>query len=111
MTTETFTFEFLNRAEAVGVELDQRLRILAEERLQALQEGHTDLIGAAVSLEQPANTTTNFLYEARVVVYGSPEHVAATAKESDPMAALKGAIAGVERQIRERRDKLRDRTR
>jgi ribosomal subunit interface protein len=111
MATEAFTFEFLNRAEALGAELDQRMRTLAEERLQKLQKGHNDLIGAAVSLEQPANATTNFIYEARVVAYARPENVAATATENDPMGALKNALAGVERQIRERRDKLRDRSR
>lgn len=79
--------------------------------LRKLQKGHSDLIGAAVSLEQPAKAETAFIYRARVVAYVRPENVAAVAKEADPMIALKQALSGVERQVRERRDKLRQRTR
>ncbi len=111
MATEEFTFEFLNKVETLGDALEERMRTVAEERLQKLQKGHHDLIGAAVSLDEPAHATSDFIYEARVVAYARPENVAASAKESDPMGALKEAISAVERQIRERRDKLRERAR
>lgn len=111
MATQEFTFEFLNEVQSLGDDLEDRMRTVAEERLQKLQRGHNDVIGAAVSVEQPANSSSDFIYESRVVVYARPENVAANAKMGDPMGALKNAIDGVERQIRERRDKLRERSR
>lgn len=113
MTTQQaeFTFEFLNKAESLGDDLQDRMRTVAHDRLQKLQRGHHDVIGAAVSLEQPVHAATDFLYEARVVAYARPENVAASTKLADPMGALKDAIQAVERQLRDRRAKLRDRSR
>lgn len=107
MSDQEFTFEFLNEIENLGEALDERLYSEAETRLRKLQKGHTDLIGAAVSIEQPAKAQTDFVYRARVVVYIRPENMAAAAQAAEPMGALKEALSGVERQVRERRDKLR----
>ena len=111
MSNQEFTFEFVNETENLGEVLDERLYTEAETRLRKLQKGHTDLIGAAVSLEEPAKAQTNFVYRARVVVYIRPENMAAAAQAADAMGALKEALSGIERQVRERRDKLRQRTR
>lgn len=111
MSDQEFTFEFLNEIENLGEALDERLYSEAETRLRKLQKGHTDLIGAAVSIEQPAKAQTDFVYRARVVVYIRPENMAAAAQAAEPMGALKEALSGVERQVRERRDKLRQSTR
>ena len=56
-----------------------------------------------------AKTETPFLYEVTVVVYSRPEEIAATTKEADPVIALKDTLSAVERQVREKRAKLRDR--
>ncbi len=48
MATEEFTFEFLNKVETLGAALEGRMRALAQERLQKLQKGHQDLIGATI---------------------------------------------------------------
>jgi ribosome-associated translation inhibitor RaiA len=106
-----FTYEFFNEVQNLGDVLNERLQSEAETRLRKLQQGHTDLIGAAVSIEQPAKAETAFLYRARVVVYIRPENLAATAQEGDPLAALKRALSQVERQVREQRDRLRQRSR
>ncbi|MEZ4728126.1 MAG: HPF/RaiA family ribosome-associated protein [Caldilineaceae bacterium] len=111
MAMQEFTFEFLNEVENLGEVLEDRLRTEAETRLRKLQKGHSDLIGAAVSLEQPAKAETDFIYRARVVAYIRPETMAAVAKEADPMVAIKHALSNVERQVREQRDKLRQRSR
>lgn len=108
---QDFTYEFFNEVQNLGDVLNERLQTEAETRLRKLQQGHTDLIGAAVSIEQPAKAETAFLYRARVVVYIRPENLAATAQEGDPLAALKRALSGVERQVREQRDRLRQRSR
>lgn len=108
---QDFTYEFFNEVQNLGDVLNERLQTEAETRLRKLQQGHTDLIGAAVSIEQPAKAETAFLYRARVVVYIRPENLAATAQEGDPLAALKRALSQVERQVREQRDRLRQRSR
>ena len=108
---QDFTYEFFNEVQNLGDVLNERLQSEAETRLRKLQQGHTDLIGAAVSIEQPVKAETAFLYRARVVVYIRPENLAATAQESDPLVALKRALSQVERQVREQRDRLRQRSR
>jgi hypothetical protein len=64
------------------------------------------VIGASVALDQPASGESPYLYQARVVVYARPEHIAATEKGADLHSTLKGALNAVERQVRERRAKL-----
>ena len=45
---------------------------------------------------------------ARVVVYIRPENIAGVAQDETAEKALRGALQAVERQVRERRDKLRE---
>ena len=53
-----------------------------------------------------AKGESSYQYEATVVVYARPENIAATEKEDNPTTALKGALSAVERQVRQKRDKL-----
>lgn len=98
-----FTIEF-NSPFVQEAEAD--LFAMADTKLRQLTEGHRDMRGAAVNIREPAKGEKGFLYEATVVVYSRPEQVAATEKGKDPSIALKGALDGVERQIRQRREKL-----
>lgn len=83
--------------------------VMIEDRLRDLAEGHTDITGAAATIEQPAQgRETNHIFEASIVVYVRPNNVSATEKDSNPELALKGALDAVERQIRDQRKKLRD---
>lgn len=75
----------------------------ADGRLRQLVKGHTDLRGAAVNIRHPAAA----VYEATVVVYGRPDQLSATEKDDDPATALKGALRAVERQVRQRREKMK----
>lgn len=79
----------------------------AEERLKSLAANHTDMTGAAINLRRPASGETAFLHEVTVVIYGRPNHIAATETDATPDQALKGALDAVERQVRERRKKLK----
>jgi ribosome-associated translation inhibitor RaiA len=106
LDTLDFTFEFHTEIPNLRDEFEAELRAEAEHRLLALVEGHTDLIGASVVLEQPARAESSFIYQARVVVYGRPDHVAAVEKDNTLESTLRGAIDAVERQVRERREKL-----
>jgi ribosome-associated translation inhibitor RaiA len=85
-------------------DLAGELRQEAEQRLQALSKGHTDLIGASVALDQPAHGKTGFIYQARIVVYMRQENVYSSEKQETIEGALKGALGAIERQVRERRN-------
>lgn len=100
-----FDFEFHSELDHPA----DHLRDLAERRLRELAAGHTDLIGANVSLEIPAeNRTTTFVYRARVAAFVRPENLAADKQADSAEAALKAALDAIERQVREKRDKLRE---
>jgi hypothetical protein len=60
-------------------------------------------------MEELTGGTTPHRYEVRVVAYMRPEHVVAVEKQETVEGALKGALNAVERQVRELRDKLRER--
>lgn len=83
--------------------------VMIENRLRELAEGHTDITGAAATLEQPAEgRETPYIFEASIVVYVRPNDVSATEKASDPEQALKSALDAAERQIREQRNRLKE---
>ena len=103
--TEEFAFEFFNTTDVE----DEELRQMAEDRLRALTKGHKDLTGAAVSLEPMSGDTTPHLFRARVVVYIRPENIAATEKSDSERGALKGALDAVEKQVRDKRERLGNR--
>lgn len=102
-----FSFEF--RSEVALPELGAMLRLEAERRLRELARGHSDIIGAAVALEELARAPTQSRYLARVVTYARPQSVASVQKGATPTEALEGALGAVERQVREMRDRLRAR--
>ncbi|NIV30155.1 MAG: 30S ribosomal protein S30 [Anaerolineae bacterium] len=104
MTNIEFGFEFYSEIP----DPDGVLRAEAERRLLALTEGHDDLIGASLTLEELTGETTPHCYEATVVVFKRPDNVAATERAETPEGALKGALSAVERQVRELREKLRE---
>jgi ribosome-associated translation inhibitor RaiA len=103
------TFEFYAEVPNLRAALKDELRAEAHGRLQALAADHTDLIGASIALERPAHGASPYLYKVRVVVYARPEHVVATEQGGDLRSTLKGALDAVERQVRERREKLAER--
>lgn len=100
-----FPIEF--RTDITNTDLDYYIMI--EDRLIQLAKGHSDITGAAATLEQPAaGQKTPHIFEATVVVYTRPNNITATEKQDQPELALKGALDAVERQIRQQRNKLRD---
>lgn len=107
MGKQDFHIEFSSELEDEDFEAD--LMAQAEGRLRELASGHDDLIGAAVTLKVPARAETPSLYAATVVAYVRPENVAATEKADVPNAALKGALDAVEKQVRQKREKLSER--
>ncbi len=105
MSQTDFSFEFLSEIE----QPDERLRIEAEQRLRELTEGHKDIIGASVALEELTGSETPHRYQARVVVYMRPNDIAAVEKAPEPRTALQQALTAVEGQVRKYREKLSER--
>lgn len=102
---QDFEFEFYMENSS-NPELAEDLRMEAESRLRDLARGHQDMIGASVAIEKPAKKETDYIFQARVVAYVRPNHIAAVEKGQSPMAALQSALDAVERQVREKRGKL-----
>ena len=80
-----------------------------QQRLQELARGHADMVGAAVSLEKVADTTTYDVHRVRIVVYMRPKDTVVAKQDADAMVALRDALDTLEKQIREARDKLAQR--
>lgn len=103
MTMPEFEFEFYNEVE----HLDEAMREQAEQKLRDLAEGHTDMIGASVAVEEIAESETTKLYQARVIAFIKPKNVVGVEKDRHVEPAIRGALEVVERQIRQLRDKKR----
>jgi len=97
-----FDFEFYSEVEHVG----EDLKIEAEDRLRELGVGYKDMIGASVAVEKTAERESGEIYQARVVAYTKPEHIAAVRKAGNVESALKAALNAVEKQVRKKREKF-----
>ncbi len=105
MMMADFTLEFRNEV-GLPAGVKAQMSSEAERRLRALLEGHTDIVGAEVAVEELTGDTTPHMYEVRVVVYMRPESVFAVEKAETAIGALKGSLSAVERQVRQYRDRL-----
>lgn len=103
MSMTDFEYEFYSK-----VHVDNDVEAKTERRLRDLADGHRDMIGASVAVEQPASGETGHLYRARIRAYVKQDTVVAVEKENSVRAALQGALNAVERQVREHRDEVRN---
>ncbi len=103
MAEVNFSYEFYTKIP----DPNDEMRDMAESRLRALTEGHDDVTGAAVSMSELTHEETPNYFQARVVVYVRPTNIVAIEKDQSPLTALKNAISATERQVREKREKLR----
>lgn len=99
-----FPIEFHSKSD----EFDGELQDLAIRRLNDLRGDHTDMVSASVTLDSVAHSETPHALQARVVVHTRPDRVVATNKADSSATALKGALDAVERQVREKRAKLKE---
>jgi ribosome-associated translation inhibitor RaiA len=97
-----FHLEFQTEVEFV----EDALLDEAAVRLRELAQGHNDMIGASVALEELTGAETPYAYRVRVVAYIKPNNVVAVEKGETLELALKGAVDAVERQVRELREKF-----
>lgn len=99
-----FPIEYYNEAND-----DNSLYVTVEDRLRKLAQGHNDITGASIQLTQrAAGRTTAHTFEATLIVYARPTQIVATERSDSLEGAVKGALDAVERQVREKREKLRN---
>jgi hypothetical protein len=98
-----FTLEFHTDLDSSPFE--DSLFAEADRRLRELRGDHTDMIGATVTIRTEAARETP-LYEATVVATVRPDNIVAREQDRSPEIALGAALDAVERQIRDKREKL-----
>lgn len=106
--TEGLDFEFYSE-DLPTEDLKDELWAEARSRLEELAEGHTDIIGASTAVERVEHRETPQAYRARIVGYVRPNNIVTKEKADKPMAALQQALDALERQVRQKRDKYRER--
>ncbi len=99
-----FDFEFYNETDLP----DAEFYAMAYEKITAAAEGHNDIVGASVSLEELSGDETPHAYQARVVLYVRPSHIASTEVRSAALDALQNALQDAVRQVQEKREKLKN---
>lgn len=87
-------------------DVDGEFKRETEQRLRELAGSHSDVIGAAVALEKTVDTQSYDVYRVRVLVYKRPQDLVVTKEDTDPMVALREALATIEEQVRTAREKL-----
>lgn len=99
-----FPIEYYNEAND-----DNSLYTTVEDRLRKLAKGHHDITGASIQMTQLAEgRATPYAFEATAIVYARPTQIVATERSDSLEGAVKGALDAVERQVREKREKLRN---
>lgn len=93
----------------LGDDTEKTLYVEAETELRKLAKNHTDITGAAIDITRPAeDRETAYIYEVNVVIYMRPKNIAAVEKSQDAAGALRGALKAAGRQVRDKREQLRN---
>jgi len=86
-----------------------KLYTLTEQKMDKIMKGHHDVTSAMVDITDPAKGEgLPSMYQVNVTLYARPNNIAAIKKNDDVKAALRDSLDAVERQIREKRERLRD---
>lgn len=78
-------------------------------RINKLEEGHTDITGAHLSIKQLSGKPTVNEYEATLTLYHKPDNISGSYKSPLIPEAVQEAYSSVERQLRKSRRSIRDR--
>lgn len=104
MVTPDFPVEI--RSESDG--FTDKLKEKTLRRLIDLKGDHTDIVSAAITIEDVAKGQEAFRYEFKVIAHMRPDPVIASKQSDSVEAAMKAALDALERQVRERRAKLKE---
>ncbi len=98
-----FDFEFYNETNLPDAEFYE----MAYDQIMDAAEGHNDIVGASVSLEELSGEETPHAYQARVVLYVRPNNISATKLEESALTALQNALEVAFDQVRDKRERLK----
>ncbi len=104
MTDFPFDIEFYNKTDLP----DQEYYEMAYKEIKEISEGHNDIVGASISLDELSSGETPHAYQARVVLYVRPDNISSTEVMPSATAALQNALSAAVDQVRDKRDKLRN---
>jgi ribosome-associated translation inhibitor RaiA len=104
MASKRFPIEFHSETDG----FTSSLREKTSKRLRELGEDHSDIVGAAVTVNDIAKGDEPFRFQFKVVAYIRPNRLVASEKADNVRTAMKGAMSALERQVRERRRKLKE---
>ena len=90
-------------------ELDDELKEKTEKRLHKLTRRHRDITRVMISVKTTSGNTQPRDYRVSVNVSRKPDDANATGSGATVNKALSDALAAVERQVRQQREKLRQR--
>ena len=99
-----FDFEFYNETDLPDAEFYE----MAYDQITDAAEGHDDIVGASVSLEELSQEETPHAYQARVVLYVRPSHISSTEVMPSALDALQNALEDAIDQVRKKRNKLKN---
>ena len=99
-----FDFEFYNETDLPDAEFYE----MAYDQITDAAEGHDDIVGASVSLEELSGEETPHAYQARVVLYVRPTHISSTEVMASALDALQNALEDAIQQVRKKRNKLQN---
>ena len=91
--------------------LGKRERDAIDSRIYRLAHGYRNISGASVALECVSGSNKRAEYKIRVVVYCKPTNIAASRTQDSDRLAVSEALEAIERQVREQRERMRDRHR
>ncbi|MCY4171098.1 MAG: ribosome-associated translation inhibitor RaiA [Bacteroidetes bacterium] len=91
--------------------LSNREKSLIEHRMNKLTKGHRDISGASVAVECISGDNKRAEYKARLVVYCKPANIVGSSTHQSIYSAVTDALEAIERQVRDQRERMRDRHR
>ena len=103
MATSDFPIEIHSESD----DFTQDLQDKTLSRLQEIKGDHSDIVGASVNVREIARGEDPRV-EFKVVAYARPDRFVASEKSHNIRTAMKGALDALERQIREKRAKLKE---
>lgn len=111
VSERTHSPKFAIEYYAESAHLSERDRNAIETRIHKLARGHRDIAGASVAIERVSGANKHAEYKARLVVYCKPVNIAASRTQDSVRLAVSEALEAIERQVREQRERMRDRHR
>jgi len=97
-----FDFAFFNKTSLPDADFYDT----AYTQIMDAAEGHSDITGASISLEELSSDETPHAYQARVVLYVRPNNLVATELTPSALDSLQNALDAVIKQVRKKREQL-----